>query len=316
MEHGVVVVGLLALFASCGEAPKSGPGEGGTSTGTAPDTVSGVSSSGGAASSTVAASASGPTTTGSTTSISSSGTGDDSTSSSVGGSNGSGGDSTSDGDVSTTQGDAGSGGAAGNACDDFSCPDLGNCFVQRETGSCVRVCEASSSINTPEELSQVAALKCQVLDADISLSDDGIKDLTDLQTVTEILGSFDIENANGLATIELPALKSIGGHTQLSELDALVSIELPRLEHSAGWLYIIGNPNLETIQMDSLSDIPQLSILMNDSLLTVHGLPALYSVEANVFIADNPLLNVDEVDEVCSRVGCDHCHATDSTICY
>jgi hypothetical protein len=89
---------------------------------------------------------------------------------------------------------------------------------------------------------------------------------------------------------------------------------LPGLESVEGYLYILNNPVLESIDLDGLERVAQLSILSNPALVSL-SLSALSSATENVFIAYNESLSTATADAVCGRVGCSHCLATDTTVC-
>jgi hypothetical protein len=174
------------------------------------------------------------------------------------------------------------------------------------------VCGFDVSLATQAELAEFAALRCQNINGRLTIFGDEIESLAGLETIKELDALF--VQATALQTVELPQLTVLRHDSQIAENGRLESVSLPGLESVEGYLYILNNPVLESIDLDGLERVAQLSILSNPALVSL-SLSALSSATENVFIADNESLSTATADEVCGRVGCSHCLATDTTVC-
>ncbi len=93
-------------------------------------------------------------------------------------------------------------------CDDFSCPELGTCGVQREGARCVRVCTLNEDylVRTDDDVAQLAALRCEVIAGSLTVAGTEITSLLGLETLREVTGSLRISSPFG-------TLSGVDGHT-------------------------------------------------------------------------------------------------------
>jgi hypothetical protein len=243
-------------------------------------------------------------------------------------------------------GAAGAGGAS-SSCDDFSCPDLGTCMVMRDASGCTRLCafDPAYYMARADDVAKLAALRCNVISGSLTAYGKELKSLAGLETIREVTGDLSIESPTALAdlgglsgleevagtilvesigfnvvstlaSVDLPALKSVGifaVSSDVSALDTVHDIRLPSLEN-AGTVFITFNPTLVTVSLDALRTVGMLNISANHELLTLNGLPSLVSANP-IQIADNFLLPQCEVSAIVARTGgaCVLCSGNDNS---
>ncbi|NEZ04268.1 hypothetical protein G4Y73_08940 [Wenzhouxiangella sp. XN201] len=167
------------------------------------------------------------------------------------------------------------------------------------------------------------------------MGNDNLSDLSGLSNLTNITASLAIRNNGSLATLDdLTALESVGSSIGIDHNDMLTSIAgLSGVSGFSGWLEITGNPVLGSLEgvsgitsleglrirsnplitnVDNLSGVTTIGnaysaveIYNNASLENLDGLAALVSLDADLWVTDNPQLDqcsgletlLDEVDD-------------------
>jgi hypothetical protein len=133
----------------------------------------------------------------------------------------------------------------------------------------------------------------------------GLEDLQGLDGLTTVT-DFTISNNEQLSSLELPALETVLGRFQI-EVNSGV-IEFPSLE-SVGEFAIVANPGVTSVRMDALQSVGSFWVQANQTLTTLHDLPALSALGSVVSIDSNPTLPQCEVDAILARamVNCFSC---------
>jgi hypothetical protein len=133
-----------------------------------------------------------------------------------------------------------------------------------------------------------------------------------LPELVEIAGPLLLADNDGLSTLELPKLKTVG-QAQLTSDDALEMLELPALTEAATWL-VAGNAVLESISLDALSSIDSMTITGNASLRSIGSLGALMRIDS-LIVAQNPRLPQCQVDAIDARLmACSPCTDNDDRV--
>ncbi len=229
--------------------------------------------------------------------------------------------------------DAGTVGADGgepgvDTCGELACPDLGECSLVEEGDGCLRICSFDGTvgditnvyaIRSAEDLARLAQLSCHVIEGSLRIEGNGVEDLSGLASIREISGSLQVLGSN-LTSIELPALKVVGGTNMLLgteavtfiALPAVTDVELPSLESVGGAVNISVDPQLASIDLGSLETVETLQISNNDELARLNTSPTLQP--GSLWISENPKLPQCEVDAIAERTGASCvCSGNDAT---
>jgi hypothetical protein len=219
-------------------------------------------------------------------------------------------------------------------------------MVMRDANGCTRVCtfDTTYPLLGGDDVAKLAALRCEVIHGSLAAGGADIQTLAGLETIRVVTGDISIKSPANLpdlsgfsglqevgtlhvmyysqfdphsilASIDLPALKSINSFSVVSDVaatDTVHDIRLPSLE-TAGGVMITFNPTLVTVSLDALRTVGMLNISANYKLLTLNGLPSLVSADP-IQIADNVLLPQCEVSLIVARTGgaCTRCSGNDN----
>jgi hypothetical protein len=225
--------------------------------------------------------------------------------------------------------DGGAASSPPDSCEDFECPEFGNCGVQGTGDSCKRVCTLAPSdtvaLATQEDVDRFAALRCERIAGSLVIggSSLGVSDITSLQglqTIRELTGYLNISLAN-ITTIDLPNLRVVSDYgaqysgeigLEVYSMPQLVSIRMPALERVNAEIVVLDNPQLQSIELDSLQSVFGMINLCqrepypltfaiddNPELTTLNCLPSLQ--EALLRVTNNPKLSQCELDAVEQR---------------
>jgi hypothetical protein len=113
--------------------------------------------------------------------------------------------------------------------------------------------------------------------------------LAALRGIVAITGDLDIET-DGVAAIELPALRTIGGRLEIRHATGIERIELPVLTTVTGTLDVRSQP-LTALALPLLADAGDVAITDNAQLARLE-LPALVTA-ASLDVRDNPIATLD-----------------------
>ena len=115
-------------------------------------------------------------------------------------------------------------------------------------------------------------------------------DAANLAEITAITGTLTV-NAPGLAVVDLPNLRSIGGSLGVFDQSALTTLKLSSLREVPGGTSIWNNDALTTLRLESLTTVGgAMNIYSNDALTNLAGLSGLTTVTGPVTISYNTAL--------------------------
>ena len=154
-------------------------------------------------------------------------------------------------------------------------------------------CEGDYVLEDAADRDYVAQF-CDVVTGDLVVDDqDWLVSLV-LPCLVSVDGALTIrENDHAdLATVEMPALVTVGGDLDVDDDDSLVTFDMPSLTTVGGHLDIYRNISLATFDMSALTTVGgYLEIESNASLGGLGGLPSLASVGGYLSIRGNPCLS-------------------------
>jgi hypothetical protein len=230
------------------------------------------------------------------------------------------------------------GGSGATGCDESFCIGLGRCYVGDASGTCPRTCQFDASPMTDEDVEALAALRCDVLDGTLQVDSRDVSSLAGLETIRVVTGSVLISRTTAPDLSGLSGLSRVGGALEVHQNDTNLAVELPALSAVVGQLTFVALPSLDHIFLPALNTVGGLMIVacdaltelkadalqattgglnvaLNPKLSTLHGLPALTSIEGSISVRKNPALAQCEVDDVLVRAGrgCDGCDGNDAT---
>lgn len=135
---------------------------------------------------------------------------------------------------------------------------------------------------------------CSQIKGNVTITGDGITNLSGLSGVTSIDGNLYIAGNPGLTSLSgLESLISIAGYLDIEENNALINLSgLDMLTSIELSLMIYNNSDLSSLTgLESLSFIGGgLSIFSNNALSNIEGLGSLISLKGNLFIVQNQVL--------------------------
>ena len=171
---------------------------------------------------------------------------------------------------------------------DFSCPELGLCYVDCTlTGTCIRTCHLDAfSYGSDEEVAQLAALKCDRLDGPLIVYGD-VTSLAGLETIRMVTSqiSIDVHDLDDISG--LSGLETVDGRLVLSGLDALTEVEFPALKDVGASLLFVALGSVQRILLPQLTSVGE-DCDINGTSATEIDLDALEHVGANMRIFSNP----------------------------
>jgi hypothetical protein len=234
-------------------------------------------SSGGTANTTQTASSS---SGGGITTTSSTGSGGTSSSTTAGGSggggNGSGGSGRSGGSGgTTTDGTGGTGGTPTECRDD--CPEGTECFIDVDPLRCFEICETTTphvTLETAADVAALAALECEVITGDLTVSGTEITSLSGLDNLHIVLGQL-VVGGSVLPNLDgLDGLLYINAGLNASANTDLVSISaLSNVKFGEGSISFHGNDVLQSLDgLQGAKRIAGLALTSNPRLADITAL--------------------------------------------
>ena len=127
------------------------------------------------------------------------------------------------------------------------------------------------------------------LEADVYILFDA---LTSVQfpTITSLGGALRVTSAAGLTTLDLPALRHVGGYMWWQQNPALATVNVPALESVDGYVKITAAEGLEVLQMSALQSVGGYFWCQQNTALASVDMPALESVDGYLKIQLNEVL--------------------------
>lgn len=204
-----------------------------------------------------------------------------------------------------------------NPCEDFECPEFGQCRVQRDGDACTRVCTLAATnelaLQSQSDVDRFARLRCHRIEGALlvggtfdALAD--IQSIDGLQSIREVTGYLRI-GWSSLTHVHLPELRVVAGIGGLYSgeialwlwgMPDVESIRLPALERVAAEIVIAENDRLESVEMNALRTVAgvinssqtepvALPIILgnNEELRTLDCLPSLEEGRLDVFGCPN-----------------------------